>query len=107
MKFARVIGTVVATRKYEGLEGVKFLVVQPLDRDLQPQGRATIAADATAQAGPGELVFMVGSREGAQAMPNVFVPVDLAITGIVDEVDIEHGPRRQQPTAVWHLPETE
>lgn len=107
MKFARVIGTVVATRKYEGLEGVKFLVVQPLDRDLQPQGRATVAADATAQAGPGELVFMVGSREGAQAMPNVFVPVDLAITGIVDEVDIERGPRRQQPTAVWHLPETE
>jgi ethanolamine utilization protein EutN len=107
MKFARVIGTLVATRKYEGLEGVKFLVVQPLDRDLQPQGRPTIAADATAQAGPGELVFMVGSREGAQAMPEVFVPVDLAITGIVDEVDVERGPRRQEPTAVWHLPEVD
>ncbi len=38
MKFARVIGTVVATRKYEGLEGVKFLVVQPLDRDLHSRG---------------------------------------------------------------------
>ena len=104
MKFARVIGTVVATRKYEGLEGIKFLVVQPLDRDLNPQGRPTIAADATAQAGPGELVFMVASREGAQALPEVFVPVDLAITGIVDEVDVERGPRRQQPTAAWHYP---
>ncbi len=102
MKFARVIGTVVATQKYEGMEGVKFLVVQPLDRDLNPQGQPKIAADATAQAGPGELVFMVASREGAQAMPEVFVPVDLAITGIVDEVDIEHGLRRQQPTAAWH-----
>ncbi len=102
MKFARVIGTVVATHKYEGLEGVKFLVVQLLDEDLNPKGQPTIAADATAQAGPGELVFVVGSREAAQAMPELFVPVDLAITGIVDEVDVERGPRRQQPTAVWH-----
>ena len=49
MKFARVIGTVVATRKYEGLEGIKFLVVQRLDEDLNPQGRPVIAADATAR----------------------------------------------------------
>ena len=48
---------------------------------------------------------MVASREGAQAMPEVFVPVDLAITGIVDEVDVEDGPRRSQHTAVWHLPD--
>jgi ethanolamine utilization protein EutN len=102
MKFARVIGTLVATRKYEDLEGIKFLVVQPLDRELTPQGRPTIAADATAQAGPGELVFVVGSREAAQALPEVFVPVDLAITGIVDEVDVERGARREQPTAIWH-----
>jgi ethanolamine utilization protein EutN len=104
MKFARVHGTVVATRKYEGLEGVKFLVIQPLDEDLKPIGHSEIAADATAQAGPGELVFVVGSREAAQAMPVIFVPVDLAITGIVDEVDVERGLRRTQPTAVWHVP---
>ena len=86
MKLARVVGTVVATHKYEGLEGVKLLVVQPLDRDLEPKGDAAIAADATAQAGHGHLVFVVGSREAAQAMPELFVPVDLAITGIVDDV---------------------
>jgi ethanolamine utilization protein EutN len=102
MKFARVVGTVVATRKYEGLEGIKFLVVQPLDEELNPVDRPTIAADATAQAGPGELVFVVGSREAAQALPNVFVPVDLAITGIVDEVTTETGRRRSQPSAEWH-----
>jgi ethanolamine utilization protein EutN len=101
MKFGRVQGTVVATRKYQGLEGVKFLVVQLLDEDLRPEGRPQIAADATAQAGPGELVLVVGSREAAQAMPEVFVPVDLAITGIIDEVEIERGIRRSQPTAVW------
>jgi ethanolamine utilization protein EutN len=107
MKLARVHGTVVATRKYEGLEAVKFLVVQPLDEDLKPVGRPQIAADATAQAGPGELVLVVGSREAAQAMPIVFVPVDLAITGIVDAVDMERGQRRTEPTAAWHVPPSE
>jgi microcompartment protein CcmK/EutM len=101
MKFGRVIGTLVSTRKYEGLEGVKFLVVQPLDEGLAPEGQPLIAADATAQAGPGELVFMVASREGAQALPETFVPVDLAITGIVDEVEVEAGDRRVRPTAEW------
>ena len=45
---------------------------------------------------------MVGSREAAQALPEVFVPVDLAITGIIDQVDIERGSRRDQPTANWY-----
>jgi ethanolamine utilization protein EutN len=103
MKFGRVIGTVVATQKYDDLEGVKLLVVQPLDEELKPQGEATIAADATFQAGPGELVFMVASREGSQALPDWFVPIDLAITGIVDEVTLDHGPRRQQLTAKWYF----
>ena len=107
MRLGRVIGTVVATRRSTGLEGVKLLVVQPLDEDRRPTGRPEIAADATAQAGPGELVFVVGSREAAQAMPVVFVPVDLAITGIIDEVEIERGVRRTQPTAIWHSPPSE
>jgi len=107
VKFARVIGTVVAERKYQGLEGVKLLVVQPLDENRKPKGRPQVAADATAQAGPGELVFTVASREAAQALPNASVPVDLAITGIVDEVDMATGPRRQEPTAAWHLPPSE
>jgi ethanolamine utilization protein EutN len=88
MQFARVIGTLVATQKVEGLEGVKFLVVQPLDKYLNPEGEPQIAADGTAQAGPGELVFVIYSREAALALPEWFVPVDLAITGIVDEVNI-------------------
>jgi ethanolamine utilization protein EutN len=101
MKFARVLGTVVATRKAEGLEGVKFLVVQPLDEARRPRGEPQIAADATAQAGPGELVFVVGSREAAQALPVVFVPADLAITGIIDEVDDNPDFRKRPPSARW------
>lgn len=101
MKFARVIGTVVSTRKVDGLDGVKFLAVELLDKERRPTGRVEIAADATAQAGPGELVFVVASREGSQALAEVFVPVDLAITGIVDQVDDARGPRLEQPTARW------
>lgn len=89
MQLARVIGTVVASRQYEGLIGVKFLVVQPLTKQQQPVGDPVIAADATTQAGPGELVFIVGSREAAQAMPVLFVPVDSAIVGIVDDAFVQ------------------
>ena len=88
MQFARVIGTLVATQKAAGLEGVKFLVVQPLDKHRQPVGEPVVAADGTAQAGPGELVFIIGSREAALALPQPFVPVDHAIVGIVDEADV-------------------
>ena len=88
MQFGRVIGTLVATQKYEGLEGVKLLVVQPLDKRGEPSGEPLVAADGTAQAGPGELVFMIYSREAALALPETFVPVDAAITGIVDQADV-------------------
>lgn len=86
MKFARVIGTVVASHKYDGLDGIKLLIVQPLNKSLSDSGQPQVAADATAQAGPGSLVFVVASREAAQALPEVFVPIDLSITGIVDDV---------------------
>jgi ethanolamine utilization protein EutN len=88
MQFARVIGTLVATQKVEGLEGIKFLIVQPLDKHRQPVGEPVVAADGTAQAGPGDLVFIIGSREAALALPQPFVPVDHAIVGIVDEADV-------------------
>lgn len=87
MNLARVIGTVVATVKYEGLEGVKFLIVQPLDKGGEPQGEPVVAADGVAMAGPGDIVTIVASREAALALPRSFVPVDHAITSIVDAVE--------------------
>ena len=86
MQLARVTGTVVATTKVPGLEGVKLLIIQPLDRHQQPQGTPVVAADAVHMAGPGELVYSVAAREAAQALPETFVPVDHAIVGIVDAV---------------------
>ena len=88
MQLAEVIGTVVATEKAQGLEGVRFLIIQPLTRDQEPKGRPVVAGDAVSMAGPGELVYFIASREAAEAMPVRFVPVDHAIVGIVDQVHI-------------------
>jgi ethanolamine utilization protein EutN len=91
MQLARVVGTVVATVKTPGLEGVRLLVIQPLDRRLQSVGDQLVAADAVHMAGPGELVYFVSAREAAQAMPDPFVPVDHAIVGLVDAVQLVAG----------------
>jgi ethanolamine utilization protein EutN len=88
MLFGKVKGTAVCTQKYSGMEGIKLLVVQPMDKHLQPQGGLQVAADVV-QAGPGDLCVMVRSREAALAMPEIkFVPVDLALIGIVDELQV-------------------
>ncbi|MBI5670747.1 MAG: EutN/CcmL family microcompartment protein [Chloroflexi bacterium] len=87
MKFARVIGNLVATQKVNGLDGVKFLIVQPLDIHRQPAGEPYVAVDATNQAGMDELVFVIASKEAGFALPIEFVPVDAAVVGIVDDVD--------------------
>lgn len=91
MYLGRVIGTVVAGQKVSGLEGCKFLIVQPLDDALNHSGPSHVAVD-TVQAGPDDLVYLVGSREAALALDPFFVPVDAAIVGIVDTI---HAPERQ------------
>jgi ethanolamine utilization protein EutN len=85
MYLGEVIGAVVATRKAEGLTGVKLLLVQPLDEDRRAVGPCQVAAD-TVRAGPGDLVYLVASREAALALDPSFVPVDAAIVGIVDDL---------------------
>ncbi len=86
MHLARVQGTVVATEIVPGLEGTRLLILQPLNRQLEPSGSAVVAADAVCMAGPDELVYYVASREAALTLPETFVPVDHAIVGIADAV---------------------
>ncbi len=89
MLFGRVHGNAVCTIKYPGTEGLKFLVVQPLNKKMEPIGVLQVAADVV-QAGPGDLCVMVRAREAALAMPNEkFVPIDLALVGIVDELEVK------------------
>ncbi len=88
MLLGRVKGTAVCTLKYPGTEGLKLLVVQPLNKSLQPVGPLQVAADVV-DAGPGDLCVMVRSREASLALPVVkFVPIDLALVGIVDELNV-------------------
>ncbi len=87
MYLGLVIGTVVASQKAKGLERQRLLVVQPLDHHRKPSGPPEVAVD-TVSASPNSLVYLVGSREAALACDPWFVPVDAAIVGLVDEVDV-------------------
>lgn len=87
MELARVIGTVVATHKYVGLEGVKLLLVQAVDAQGTPDGDPFVACDSDCHAGVGDLVSWIGGREAALALPETFVPVDATIVTVVDDVN--------------------
>ena len=88
MQLSRVIGNAVCTMKYPGLEGLKLLIVQPLNKNLQPSAPIQVAAD-TIGAGFGQLCVMVRSREAAQALPyRQDIPIDLTIIGLVDEYNL-------------------
>jgi len=88
MLLGRVKGTAVCTLKYPGTEGLKLLIVQPVNKKLEPVGALQVAVDVV-QAGAGDLCVMVRSREAALAMPEIkFVPVDLALVGIIDELEV-------------------
>ena len=83
MQLARVIGTVVATVKNDSLEGRKLLVVQTLDRDLEPIGKPMVAVDAIG-AGIGELVFWCRGKDASFPFKREDTPTDCTIIGIVD-----------------------
>jgi ethanolamine utilization protein EutN len=83
MQLARVIGTVVATVKNDSLEGRKLLVVQTVDRDLEPIGKPMVAVDAVG-AGWGELVFWCRGKEASFPFKREDTPTDCTIVGIVD-----------------------
>ena len=94
MELGRVTGTVVATTIYKGLEGIRLLIVQPLDRRLNRRGNPVVAADGVAMAGPGDLVSVVASREASLALQVPPGPVDHAIVAIVDAVEEIAGATR-------------
>lgn len=87
MELARVLGTVEASTKAAELQGVKLLVIEPLDHNGERRGEPLVAVD-TVQAGVGDHVYWVLGREAALALDKTFVAVDAAVVGIVDEVHI-------------------
>jgi ethanolamine utilization protein EutN len=91
MLIGKVIGDVVATQKAPSHEGLKILVVQPLNLDGSDRGEAVLALDAVG-AGIGERVLL--TTEGFSAMTSVGrpnSPIDSAVIGIIDTVDLIAG----------------
>lgn len=88
MQLGRVIGTVVSTQKHRKLEAAKLLLVQPLALDDSPRGVPLLTIDSVG-AGVGEKVLIVieGKAAGA-ALRRSAAPVDAAIIGIVDHVEL-------------------
>jgi microcompartment protein CcmK/EutM len=87
MILGRVAGTVVATRKDERLEGFKLLIVQTVEPDGRARDGYVVAVD-TVDAGFGELVLLVSGSSARMVSGCIDRPVDAAIVGIVDEVDL-------------------
>ncbi|SHJ49591.1 ethanolamine utilization protein EutN [Geosporobacter subterraneus DSM 17957] len=88
MIIGKVIGNVWATRKEEALRGLKFLVVQPLDRFGSDGGSTLVAVDMIG-AGVGERVLVVQGSSARRIEGKAEVPVDAAVVGIIDSVEIE------------------
>ena len=87
MILAKIVGTVVATRKDERLVASKLLVARPLDPSGKPDGNYLVAID-TVDAGFGETVLIVSGSSARMAAGLKDCPVDAAIVGIVDQIDI-------------------
>jgi ethanolamine utilization protein EutN len=88
MLLGRVIGTLVATQKHRKLEGAKLLLVQPLTLEDTPRGTPVLTIDSVG-AGIGEKVLIVlEGRAAGEALRRKAAPVDAAIIGIVDEVQV-------------------
>ena len=89
MLFGRVRGVAISTLKYPDIKGYRLLVVEPLNKKLEATGPLQVAVDVV-EANEGDLCVMVRSREAALALPeNKFVPVDLALIGLVDELEVK------------------
>jgi ethanolamine utilization protein EutN len=80
---------VVSTQKLRKFEGAKLLLVQPLNPDESPRGTPLLTVDSVG-AGVGERVLVVlEGRAAGEALGRAGAPVDAAIVGIVDRIDLE------------------
>jgi microcompartment protein CcmK/EutM len=90
MQIARVVGTVVSTQKNSKFEGAKLLLVQPLDADDKPRGAALLAVDSVGAGVHEKVLIVLEGRAAGEALGRKAAPVDAAIVGIIDHVDV-HG----------------
>jgi ethanolamine utilization protein EutN len=88
MQIGRVVGTVVATQKHRKFADAKLMLVQPLNPDDTPRGTALLAIDAVGAGVYEKVLVVMEGRAAGEAIGKKAAPVDAAIIGIVDSVDI-------------------
>lgn len=88
MQIARVVGTVVSTQKHRKFEGAKLLLVQPLNADDTPRGAALLAVDGVGAGVHEKVLIVLEGRAAGESIGKKAAPVDAAIVGIIDSVDI-------------------
>ena len=88
MQLARVVGTVVATQKHSAFEGAKLLLVQPVGLDDTPRGATLLAVDSVGAGVTERVLVVLEGRAAGEALGRKGAPVDAAIIGIVDSVDV-------------------
>jgi microcompartment protein CcmK/EutM len=89
MLIGEVMGTVVSTQKHYKVEGRKILLVQPLDLEGEPHGRAILAVDSV-DAGEGDRVLVVQEGKSASmASGRSESPLDAAVVGVIDTVNLK------------------
>jgi ethanolamine utilization protein EutN len=89
MQIARVVGTVIATQKHRKFEGAKLLLVQPLNLDDSPRGNTLLAVDGVGAGIHEKVLIVLEGRAAGEALGRKAAPVDAAIVGIVDTVDVD------------------
>jgi len=89
MQLARVVGTVVATQKHRKFEGAKLLLVQPLNLDDTPRGATLLAVDGVGAGVTEKVLIVLEGRAAGEALGRKGAPVDAAIIGIVDQMDVD------------------
>ncbi|MDQ3652924.1 MAG: EutN/CcmL family microcompartment protein [Acidobacteriota bacterium] len=87
MFLAKVVGTLWSTKKTPDLEGVRFLIVHPIDLDKEPTKNIVVVADRLG-AGVGETVLCAYGKAARSAIGNQDMSIEAAVVGIVDRVDV-------------------
>jgi len=88
VQIARVVGTVVSTHKHPKFEGAKLLLVQPLNIDETARGNALLAVDGVGAGVHEKVLIVLEGRAAGEALGKKAAPVDAAVIGIIDQVDV-------------------
>ena len=93
MFLGKVVGTVWSTKKTPDLEGVRFLIVHPIDLDKEPTRNIVVVADRLG-AGIGEVVMCAYGKAARTAIGNQDMAIEAAVVGIIDRVDVQEQDAR-------------